>query len=94
MPKPIDPKTPQQPEGRRSLWNYPLFSLLLALFFGIVAWTVVAAYVYPQSTYTVKDVPINYTYSASTYTALGLDIVEKPELEAVDVRVDLSLIHI
>ena len=88
MPKPIDPKTPQQPEGRRSLWNYPLFSLLLALFFGIVAWTVVAAYVYPQSTYTVKDVPINYTYSASTYIALGLDIVEKPELEAVDVRVD------
>lgn len=88
MPKPIDPKTPQPAEGRRSLWNYPLFSVLLALFCGLVAWTVVAAYVDPQSSIIVQNVPINYANSASTYTSQGLDIVEKPDLETVDVRVD------
>lgn len=88
MPKPIDPKTPQPVEGRRSLWNYPLFSVLLALFCGLVAWTVVAAYVDPQSSIIVQNVPINYANSASTYTSQGLDIVEKPDLETVDVRVD------
>lgn len=88
MPKPIDPKTPQPAEGRRSLWNYPLFSVLLALFCGLVAWTVVAAYVDPQSSIIVQNVPINYANSASTYTSQGLDIVEKPDLETVDVRVN------
>ena len=39
--------------------------------------------------------PINYTSGASTYTAQGLDIVEKPDIEGVTVKVEgLSLIHI
>ena len=78
---------PKPAAGRRSLWNYPLFSLLLALFCGFVAWLVVTVYFDPQGTYVVSDVPINYANSASTYTALGLDIVERPEIETVDVSV-------
>lgn len=88
MPKPTDPKTPQPSTGRKSLWSYPLFSLILALFCGFVAWTVVAVYVDPQGAVTVQDVPINYANSASAYTSQGLDIVEKPSIETVDVRVD------
>jgi len=75
MPKPTDPKTPQPSTGRKSLWSYPLFSLILALFCGFVAWTVVAVYVDPQGSVTVQDVPINYANGASAYTSQGLDIV-------------------
>ena len=88
MPKPTDPKTPQPSTGRKSLWSYPLFSLILALFCGFVAWTVVAVYVDPQGSVTVQDVPINYANGTSAYTSQGLDIVEKPSIETVDVRVD------
>lgn len=88
MTKPTDPKTPQPSTGRKSLWSYPLFSLILALFCGFVAWTVVAVYVDPQGSVTVQDVPINYANGASAYTSQGLDIVEKPSIETVDVRVD------
>ena len=88
MPKQTDPKTPQPSTGRKSLWSYPLFSLILALFCGFVAWTVVAVYVDPQGSVTVQDVPINYANGASAYTSQGLDIVEKPSIETVDVRVD------
>lgn len=88
MPKPTDPKTPQPSTGRKSLWSYPLFSLIPALFCGFVAWTVVAVYVDPQGSVTVQDVPINYANGASAYTSQGLDIVEKPSIETVDVRVD------
>ena len=35
----------------------------------------------------MQDVPINYSNSASTYTSQGLDIVEKPDIETVDVKV-------
>ena len=78
---------PKPAAGRRSLWNYPLFSMLLALLCGFIAWLVVTVYFDPQGTYVVSDVPINYANSASTYTALGLDIVERPEIETVDVSV-------
>ena len=44
-------------------------------------------YIDPQGSITVQNVPINYAYSASTYTAQGLDIVEKPDIETVDVKV-------
>lgn len=78
---------PPTTAGRNSPWNHPAFSLLLALLCGFIAWTVVTVYVDPQGTVTVQDVPINYSNSASTYTSQGLDIVEKPDLETVDVKV-------
>ena len=78
---------PKPAAGRRSLWNYPLFSMLLALLCGFIAWLVVTVYFDPQNTIVISDVPINYANSASTYTALGLDIVERPETETADVSV-------
>lgn len=86
MRKPTN-AVPQPAAGRNSPWNHPAFSLLLALLCGIIAWMVVTIYVDPQGNYTVQDVPINYSNSASTYTSQGLDIVEKPDIETVDVKV-------
>lgn len=87
MQKPTN-AVPQPTAGRKSPWNHPAFSLLLALLCGIIAWMVVTINIDPQSSYTVHDVPINYANSASTYTSQGLDIVEKPDIETVDVRVN------
>lgn len=78
---------PQPSASRNSPWNHPAFSMLLALLCGFIAWTVVTVYVDPQGSVTVQDVPINYANSASTYTSQGLDIVEKPDIETVDVKV-------
>ena len=86
MPKPTKP-VPQPAAVRNSPWNHPAFSLLLALLCGFIAWAVVTVYIDPQGTVTVQDVPINYSNSASTYTSQGLDIVEKPDIETVDVKV-------
>ena len=36
----------------------------------------------------MTNVPINYTNGASTYTSQGLDIVEKPDIEGVTVKVE------
>lgn len=86
MQKPTN-AVPQPSAGRNSPWNHPAFSMLLALLCGFIAWTVVTVYVDPQGSVTVQDVPINYANSASTYTSQGLDIVEKRDIETVDVKV-------
>lgn len=86
MQKPTNTVQPPA-SGRNSPWDYPAFSLLLALLCGFIAWTVVTVYVDPQNSIVVRDVPINYASGASAYTAQGLDIVEKPDFETVDVRV-------
>lgn len=86
MQKPTN-AVPQPSAGRNSPWNHPAFSMLLALLCGFIAWTVVTVYVDPQGSVTVQDVPINYENSASTYTSQGLDIVEKRDIETVDVKV-------
>lgn len=86
MQKPTN-AVPQPSAGRNSPWNHPAFSMLLALLCGFIAWTVVTVYVDPQGSVTVQDVPINYANSASTYTSQGLDIVERPDIETVDVKV-------
>ena len=83
MQKPSSPA----PQGRTPLWNHPAFSLLLALLCGFIAWAVVTVFIDPQGVRFVYDVPINYSYSASTYTSQGLDIVEKPETDTVTVKV-------
>ena len=86
MQKPTNTVQPPAP-GRNLPWNHPAFSVLLALLCGFIAWTVVTVYVDPQNSIVVRDVPINYASGASAYTAQGLDIVEKPDIETVDVRV-------
>lgn len=81
------PSSPAAPGSRTPLWNHPAFSVLLALLCGFIAWAVVTVFIDPQGVHFVYDVPINYSYSASSYTSQGLDIVEKPEIDTVTVKV-------
>ena len=62
--------------------------MVLALIMGFATWTIVTVYIDPQGSKTVTKVPINYTSGASAYTSQGLDIVEKPDLEGVTVKVE------
>lgn len=76
------------PKGPRTFWNNPVFMMVLALIMGFATWTIVTVYIDPQGSKTVTKVPINYTSGASAYTSQGLDIVEKPDLEGVTVKVE------
>ncbi len=79
--------TPNEPHGS-SLWDNRFFSIFLALVFGLATWIVVTVYIDPQGNVTRANVPINYSYSASTYINQGLDIVDKPDISGVTVRVE------
>lgn len=92
MPSPNKPAAPGPmgavPKGPRIFWNNPVFMMVLALIMGFATWTIVTVYIDPQGSRTVTKVPINYTSGASAYTSQGLDIVEKPDLEGVTVKVE------
>ena len=92
MPSPNKPAAPGPmgavPKGQRTFWNNPVFMMVLALIMGFATWTIVTVYIDPQGSKTVTKVPINYTSGASAYTSQGLDIVEKPDLEGVTVKVE------
>lgn len=92
MPSPNKPAAPGPmgavPKGTRTFWNNPAFMMVLALIMGFATWTIVTVYIDPQGSKTVTKVPINYTSGASAYTSQGLDIVEKPDLEGVTVKVE------
>ena len=85
MANPNNPLAPglngAAPKGPRTIWNNPVFSAVLAIIMGFAMWIIVTVYIDPQGSTTVTGVPINYTSGASTYTAQGLDIVEKPDIE-------------
>lgn len=72
---------------RRSLLDNHAFVFALSLFCGFAVWMVVTMYFDPQTTVTINDASVNYDYSSSTYTALGLDIVKKQEVSNVRVKV-------
>lgn len=92
MPNPNNPLAPglngAAPKGPRTFWDNPVFSAVLAIIMGFAMWIIVTVYIDPQGSTTVTGVPINYTSGASTYTAQGLDIVEKPDIEGVTVKVE------
>lgn len=90
MANPNNPLAPglngAAPKGPHTIWNNPVFSAVLAIIMGFAMWIIVTVYIDPQGSTTVTGVPINYTSGASTYTAQGLDIVEKPDIEGVTVK--------
>lgn len=89
MPTPNNPApAPSAPESRRgSLWDNNAFLIAISLVMGFISWMIVTMYFDTQAGCDIYDAEINYANSASTYTALGLDIVEKPE----DVKVHVSV---
>lgn len=62
------PKPNNAPQGRKSLMDNRVVSILMALACGLATWLVVTIYIDPQGSTTIRDVPINYANSATTYT--------------------------
>jgi len=60
--------------------------LVAAVFLAVFAWMAVTMIVQPNTTTTISNVPVDYTYDASTYTSRGLSIVSAPE-KSVTLRV-------
>ena len=88
------PKPNNAPQGRKSLMDNRVVSILMALACGLATWLVVTIYIDPQGSTTIRDVPINYANSATTYTNQGLDIVERPDISGVTVRVEGNITSI
>ena len=89
MPPKNKPEQPAAPVARvrRTLWDYPVALWALAVACALLTWLIVTMYFDQESESTVTVPSITYTYQASTYTTLGLDIVETPEVSNVTVRV-------
>lgn len=68
------------------LWGDRRFLLILSLGIAILLWTYVTMVVMPNTSTTLSDVPVDFTYDSAKYTTLGLDIVNEPSY-----TVDLSL---
>lgn len=75
-------------KAQTSVWDNKIFRILLALSCGIITWLIVAMFIDSNATHFITNASINWTNSSSTYTAQGLDIVERPDIENVTVRVD------
>ena len=58
------PKPNNAPQGRKSLMDNRVVSILMALACGLATWLVVTIYIDPQGSTTIRDVPINYANSA------------------------------
>lgn len=86
---PNKPQTPPPAEKHpASIWDNRVFSIVVSICFGLVSWLIVTMFIDQKGTHVIYDVPINFANNASTYTALGLDIVERPEDVKVRVLVE------
>lgn len=69
------------------MWDYPAVLWCAAVACAVLAWLIVTMYFDQESDKTVTVSNITYTYQSSTYSSLGLDIVETPEISGVTVRI-------
>lgn len=72
---------------KRTIWDYPAVLWCAAVACAVLAWLIVTMYFDQESDKTVTINSITYTYQSSTYTSLGLDIVETPDISNVTVRI-------
>lgn len=72
---------------RRTVWDYPAVLWCAAVACAVLAWLIVTMYFDQESDKTVTVSNITYTYQSSTYSSLGLDIVETPGISGVTVRI-------
>ena len=90
---PLNKKKTEQPavapkaREKRTVWDYPAVLWCAAVACAILAWLIVTMYFDQESDKTVTINTITYTYQSSTYTSLGLDIVETPDISNVTVRI-------
>ena len=63
----------------KSLLDDRRFSVALSILLAVAMWMVVTMVINPNSTFTLYNVPVDFTYNSTSYTSKGLDIVNNPE---------------
>ena len=80
------PQGTSGPTPGKSILDDRRVRLAMAILLAILGWMVVTIVVQPNTTITMRNVPVDYTYDATTYTSKGLSIVEAPE-KTVDLTI-------
>ena len=83
-----NPNTEPTRKKSHSLWDNRAFLVALSIASAILIWMVVTMYFDPQGSVTITDATVNFSYQSTTYSSLGLDIVEMPDVGNVRVQVD------
>lgn len=87
-PKKNPPKSAETAPRKQSVLDNSVVVLMLSLLCALITWVVVAMFLDPQSSVTIANVPVTYSYQSTAYTAMGLDIVESPADVKVNVRAE------
>lgn len=90
MRKTNNPPEPDQAVKKRSLWDNRPFLLVVSVLCAIISWSIVTLTFDPEGDLEFTVSEVNYSYNANLYTAMGLDIVEAPQLGSIRVRVEGS----
>ena len=72
-------KTEPNKPGRFTPLNDRRIRMILAVFLAVLAWMAVTIVVKPDTTRTIANVPVDYTYESAAYTSRGLSIINAPE---------------
>ena len=88
QPNKADPQAAPVVKPRHTLMGNPLSVFLLSALCALITWLVVTMFFDPQGFITIGDAAVNFSYNSTTYTSLGLDIVEQPEAVKVSVKVE------
>lgn len=73
-----EPKKSAKRKGVNPLANRRI-RLLMSIVLAIVAWMAVTMIVQPNTTTTISNVSVDYTYDSTVYTSRGLSIVSAPD---------------
>ena len=56
----------------------PRWRMAVALLLAIISWVVITVGIQPGTDHTINNVPVDFTYDAARYSAMGLSIVNDP----------------
>lgn len=87
--KPLTAETDAASEKKKhTLWDSPVFLSLASVLCGILVWLIVTMYFDPDGAVFITNATVNFSYQTTAYTTLGLDIVDKPDVGNVRVKVE------
>ena len=66
-------------EKAEPFWKKREFVALVSLLLAVLVWLAVTMYIDTNTSKTLDNIKVDFTYDSRQYTALGLDIVNEPE---------------
>lgn len=74
-------------KGLSALFNKKWFQVTFSIVAAVICWAVVVFTISPETSTTIRDVPVNLSSSNSMLSSLGLDIIDKQDF-TVNVTVE------